>query len=301
MDISICSAIYDKASPYIDEFLAGINDAISTYGNKGKVELLLVNDGFKDYEKLNKMRDIFPVEIINAPQSVSTAKVRNVLLNYAREYGQEAIVFTDCDDILESTALVEHIKILNKYDFSFGDQILIDQAGNLLGNSLYASWAVPKFTSGISDLINGNFIGFSGAAINKSCLNRTVCDVPDDVIATDWWFFSELLIEGKSGAMTEQPVVKYRQYHGNFHGAHPKPNLKSIKKRVRIAKQHYSNLSEIENVKMYLQYIETLEKAIVEDPDAVLALADNESINSEYWYSDVSWIGEQLLSANYNL
>jgi len=292
MGFTFCSVVYESARPFITQFVQGIVQAAK---QEPEVDALIVVDGLANPEKFFlPLEDMMPVTLIEAPGRLNPAGVRRILLEHAMKFGSEFLVFSDCDDILEPEAFHLHGQVLESCDFSYGDQLLMDAEGRLSGGTLYTDWSVPERTRGIGDLTNGNFVGFSGAAIKKSALNKEICDLPIGVLATDWWVFSRLLMQGAKGGQTRAPVVRYRQYGGNLHGALPSFDRDAVLSRCNIALAHFGNLPSTSEVVRRLGAIKSLMVVLDDYFDDLIEAIKDASNHAAYWYEDVVSLALQM-------
>ena len=305
MNISVCSVIYNEAKRYIPEFISGIQTASLKYKNHGRVNVIIFNDDMleEEAEKLTKpLTDTNNVTIVHNRHKSSIADIRKQLLLFAADNAEEIIVFTDCDDVLCENAFILHKQVLDKYDFSYGDQILIDEYGNNLGTTLYADWYVPEKVSSSRELLNGNFIGFSGAAIKRYCLKeRTNCNIPKDIIAVDWWFFTNLLNHGNQGSVTNKPVVFYRQHSNNVHGINHKPDRELIMKYIEITCAHFRNLPGSNDARLRLTCIEKLSQFFCSNPEYIINQLNLLKENKVSMYSDIIFLSMKIFRHNSNL
>lgn len=302
MNITVCSVIYNEAKKYIPEFISGIQSASARYLDYGIVNVIIVNDGMlvDEAEKIIKsLSTTNDVTMIHSTHGKSVADIRKQLLLFAAVNAEEIIVFTDCDDILCENALQLHKQVLDKYDFSYGDQILIDENGNNLGTSLYTGWDVPEKIENSQELLNGNFIGFSGVAINKICLQEhNNCNIPHDIIAVDWWFFSNLLSDGKRGGITKEPVVNYRQHQKNVHGVKHNLNSDLIMKYIDISLAHFRNLPSFPDVALRKKGLERLLQLFHSEPEYIMKKLKELKVKSGYLYSDIIFLSLEISTKN---
>ena len=246
----ICVPIYSKAKPFLHAFLHALT--IATKNFKVKVLFVLDNVDLEHEKQLinNLNKSLF--EIIKIKKFKTISEIRNILLKNAIKINSDTILFTDCDDLLEKKALLYHSSTLNNYDFSFSDQILINNEGELLKKNLFDNWKVPKKINTIDKMLDGNFIGFSASAIRSNCLVSKDILIPKDVLASDWWLFSKLILEGFSGGITSDPVVKYRQHSENLLlFSKNKFNYEKILSLINLIIVHFFHLPRLP-IKRYL-------------------------------------------------
>ena len=288
---SIATVLYEAARPYLKEFFTALN--IASIGKS--VSLVAVIDGLVDpQEALAPLHKDISVCLAEIPSGVSFTGVRRLLLEKVLKTRDGFLIFTDCDDMLEPTALDRHAEALGQADFSFSDQILIDESGKKLGRTLFQNWSVPQRVKELSDLIDGNFVGFSGAALRAESLTGTLCRIPDQVIAVDWWFFSNLLLSGSQGIQTKEPVVRYRQHPGNTVGAEPTPTLEACLRRCAVILAHYASLPDLPLVRERRKGVEQLMKEIESQQDKMTPMIEKACADSTCWYADIRRLVQML-------
>ena len=283
--ITLCTAIYESARPYLEAFTGGISRAAEHH----EVSVLAVSDGLENAEaSLAPLSRAVPLRLIEAPARATPAIVRARLFRAARESGSDVLVFTDADDVLMPDALGLHLSALAEADFSYGDQVLVGPDGEDLGTTLYETWDVPARTSQAGDLLDGNFVGFSAAALRQDTLNAALTAIPDHLIAVDWWFFTRLLIAGHSGARTMRPVVRYRQHAGNIAGPHPDKDPAAVLKRCEAARAHYAAFPDWPEAVRRRAGVERLISEIAAPTERAIALIDRVCEGAQRWYGDIA-------------
>ena len=271
--------------------MAGVRAAASGHD----VSVLIAVDQLSDpRETLGPLCDSLPVTLIDASGCPCPTAVRRTLLTTAKRHDSDILIFTDCDDVLEPGALASHAAALEQADFSYGDQILMDAAGRPSGDTLFGMWNPPRRTAGPDTLHDGNFMGFSAAAIRRSRLSDEAATPPSTVIATDWWVFTRLLIAGRKAARTVLPVVRYRQHTANADGLRPDASIDALRRRASIAVAHFDALPPRPEILQRRAALAGLLGAFETVPDRVESLANDICATHTMWYADVLQIAATL-------
>jgi hypothetical protein len=259
--------------------------------------VLFVVDGVQDgVDSVLPFLDGVSFDAIHAPSGVTHADVRSLLLRHAAALDVDAVAFADCDDEMEKDALKVHAQTLEHADFSYGDQILINQRGNKLGATLFEGWVVPQRAESIESLLNGNFAGFSGSAVRASALSEDVVAVPSAVLAIDWWVFSRLLLAGATGIQTRKPVARYRQHVANIHGgATVSRALVDVRRRAGIALAHFANLPRHREIVRRDSAMRGLVTLLAAAPGPLPSDIENACSRNTCWYADVVSLALQYL------
>ena len=281
--ILVCTVVYEAARPFLADFSRGLIEAAA--GRKD-AEALFLSDGLTAPEvALAAVADAMTARIDTVPEGLSLTAIRRRLIETARRSGAEVLVFADCDDMLTAEALEAHRAALEDADFSYGDQILTDAALRPSGRNLYQDWNVPARVTDPDSLRDGNFVGFSGAAVRRTRLSEIACALPDEVIAADWWVFTRLLMDGRRGARTGAPVPRYRQHAGNIQGATPGAEIEAVLRRCEIVRRHAAALPGFE---ARAAAVERLAQAIENDPEAMRPAILEACATPRPWYADIA-------------
>ena len=281
--ILVCSVVYEAARPFLADFSRGLIEAAA--GRKD-AEALILSDGLTAPEAIfAAVTDAMTARIDQTPGGLSPAAIRRRLIETARRSEAEILVFADCDDMLTADALEAHRAALDDADFSYGDQILTDAALRPSGRNLYRDWDVPARVTDPDSLRDGNFVGFSGAAVRRTRLSEAACALPDEVIAADWWVFTRLLMDGRRGARTETPVTRYRQHAGNIQGATPSAEFEAVLRRCQIVRRHAAALPGFE---ARAAAVERLAQAIESDPEGMRPAILKACAEPRPWYADIA-------------
>ena len=280
----ICVSIYPKAKPFLRDFLTALRDATKKF--KVKILFILDNLDIKHENELTENLNSSFFEIIKIREYKTLSEIRNILFKTAIKENSDSILFTDCDDLLEKNALHHHALTLEKYDFSFSNQILINENGEFLKKTLFDNWAVPKVVNNINQLLNGNFIGFSASAVRSNSFSSKDIVIPKNIIASDWWLFSNLVLQGCIGGITSDPVVRYRQHNENLITTKLKTfNLEKVLNLINSLILHFFYLPELPEIqKRYLALL-NLKKQIIKDPNMIKKDFENIFNIRNMWYS----------------
>ena len=294
-DTAICVPVYQAARRFLPEFNAALIAAALPH--RAAVHLTVDDLAEPDADFAPLAEAGLEVAIQHAPPRSSPAEVREAMLHAAIRSEAEILVFTDFDDLLQPDAVVTHKDALGDAEFSYGDQLLVDVAGRAMGSSLYAAWQVPEAVSDPAVLLDGNFAGFSGAAIRRSFLASAFRSIPASVKATDWYVFNSLLFAGGRGRRCRKPVVRYRQWTGNIHGGHRvSSDLHDFGQRRVIAERHFRALPDVPDVLRRRRAIDRLGQIIADNPPSLQPAIDKACERPAFWYADVVGLALTLLS-----
>lgn len=297
-DVLVCTALYAGALPYVERYAAALRRAAAA--SNANVELLLALDGVdRNLRELEPLDDL-PRQFLVAG-GLDVAGVRSRLLRAAHEGKALLVVFTDADDMLEPTALAQHIAALETADFSYGDQIPIDRGDAVLQESFFAGLSIPRRVHSPMTLLFRNFIGFTGAAVRREKLPEEALQVPAGVQAADWWFFTILLHRGLAGQQTEYPVVRYRLHGANTLGPVPDATLPAFRRRCEIALAHYRALPPSGPVTECIRAVTRLVQSVASDPATWQPKVAGACAVRGVWFDDVWRLAKAFLPANFSV
>lgn len=150
-------------------------------------------------------------------------------------------MFGDSDDTFSSNRIKLSIELLKTFDVVVNDLTLFSTDAILAEN--YISNRLKNYDQIEFDFIkNKNLFGLSNTAIRLDRLAPV--DLPNELIAVDWYLFSILLLQGKKAVFTNNTVTFYRQYEGNLVGL-KQLDSKSFSHGLKVKQLHYTALKAI--------------------------------------------------------
>jgi hypothetical protein len=222
--------------PQNEKFLIFFFDSLSTQTYKN-FDLIIVNDKFKN---LNYYKDLYSnLNIININASDTPAKNREIGINYCIENNYDILIFGDSDDYFKNDRIEKSIKILNQADIVVNDLSLFNE--KTIYNERYFSNRIKNHQIIKFEFIkNKNIFGFSNSAIKL--FNKKKFFIPKNLVAVDWYIFSNLLLKGYKAVFTNETISFYRQYEQNIIGL-KQLDEKSFNKVKNIKIKHFKALS----------------------------------------------------------
>lgn len=231
--IAFLTTIFPLDELYIVEFF----DSLSMQTRKD-FELIVVNDGYKDFNKIKvKYKNL---KIIEIPSMGSIAKNREVLINYVKINGYDIAIFGDIDDVFSSNRIERTVSEL-KYSDIIVNELTSIENGNVISNNIYSSRLCNKQVIDLEFVKEKNIFGLSNTAVNLNALPKELLDFSDDLIAVDWYFYSVLLNYGLKAVFIDDAITYYRQYSGNTVGASYLTKNK-LKKILDVKEIHYKEM-----------------------------------------------------------
>ncbi len=233
-DTAIFSVSYPGVKPYISDFL----HSLSKQTDKDFV-LFLLNDGFSDIEQFLEGID-FHVKVLE--QTDHPAALRKSGIQWVVSEGAESIIFADTDDYFADNRVEISKKLLVDYDVVCNEILLTGQQFSqpvpMLGELFKDEMEITT-----EDIVNGNCLGLSNTSINADKISELMAEIPDDVIAFDWAFFTLCLHAGAKAIFTNNTQTYYRQ-HGDNIASPCSFSKEQILRGVRVKRDHYNFLSK---------------------------------------------------------
>ena len=237
---AVFSVFYPGVERYIPEFL----DSLSKQTSKD-FTFFLLNAGLFDIGRFLERID-FTVRILE--EDGHPAKLRKTGIQWIISEGAKAIIFADADDYFADNRIEISKKMLTGNDMTFNEIILVGegllQPVPMLGKALEDKAEIDK-----NYLISGNCMGLSNSGIKVDKISNLMPEIPDDVIAFDWDFFSFCLHDGAKAIFTKETETYYRQHDNNT--ASPQDfSEEQIMRGVKVKRSHYRLLS-----RFYKEYV----------------------------------------------
>ena len=284
--------------PEIDKYLFAYSNSIQ-FQDTNAFDILILNDRYMGIFPLIDKR----INIINIKSNLTPAEIRMQGIQYALKNKYKYVVFSDADDYFSRNRISLSKEKLLKYDFVYNELDLINESGIIIGKSYYNKLKIKDEYNSYLNIINKNIFGLGNTAVKVNRLKDLF--IPKEIIATDWWIFSILLLERNSGGFIKEAITYYRQHTNNFVGISKKLNKTILHKGIKVKQIHYKNLSIYcedhkmkEATKIYckkLEEINILNKYIQDDSFCKRYI---EVINKNYnkiftgWWSEILPINE---------
>jgi hypothetical protein len=291
---ALCTSVYETGRPFLAYWIrsaiaaAAISDSANSMVKECAVSAIIAVDDLLEPEKaFASLSNAMPVVFAHAPAGTSTAGVRETMLKAVVKSDADIAVFCDMDDRLHRVAIERHADALIDADFSFGDLQPVDANGQETGDTFFANAEIPETVSEAAQLIDRNWLGFSNTAVIRSRLPETALTVPENIIAVDWWFYTQLLKAGLKGARAQGTVADYRFHGNNVLGPKNAADLSEIKHRCDIVRRHYKSLESDSAVTEKLTSVKRLIDRLQKDPHSMATAVVDARSHAKLWHEDV--------------
>lgn len=233
MKTLVITHVYEIALPYLSDMFKSLQSQTDS-----DFDLVVFNYGLT--RSLSEF-GFFGKEVKNE-LGLGIPDARDWAMKYAKDNDYDLAIFIDADDVM-STDRIEKTKVCyqdygDTFGFFYTELYLLHAK-----NEDFFRGSLPRSVDDYSVVERTNCIGLSNFAINVKACERVIerLDVPDYVLAYDWYFSSLLLLNGIRGCLI--PTKTYYRIHDlNLAGNTSEPELEVIKRTVSVKSAHYQAL-----------------------------------------------------------
>lgn len=245
--VAFFTVIYPQNEKFTIDFLTSLNN--QTYS---KFDLIIVNDNTNNLsEKLQKYPNLNPI-IFNL--NGTPTKIRLNGLKKLLKLNHDYIIFGDCDDYFNNNRIKTIIQYLKKgIDLLGHDVTLINAKNTCIQNHFFYPRLKHTQHISIEDIMTHNFLGLTNTAISHTLLKKVILtDV--NVIALDWYLFSQALLHNCKAIFIKDTLTAYRQHENSLVGLN-QINSSLIEKGLKSKYLHYNAMLKLKKRKFKnLQY-----------------------------------------------
>jgi len=228
--------------PMEESFLYDFFDSLKEQTYK-LFDVIVVNDGYQNFKEIKTNYDEY-LNIVELQYSNTPAKNREHGINYCIDANYDILIFGDSDDYFDKKRIEISIELLRKNDIVVNDLSLFDENG--IYENRYISNRIENNSIVDFEFIKDkNIFGLSNTAILLKDFENI--EIPDNLIAVDWYIFSLLLLNNKKAIFTNKTISFYRHHQGNIVGL-KSLDLESLKRGLDVKKRHYEKLNFIKHI-----------------------------------------------------
>lgn len=231
---AVLGVVFKKNEKFIDKYLSSLEK--QSYRD---FDLILINDGF---EGLDRYTSKYELSVRVWEYTNTPAKIRQYAINRIKKERYRYVVFTDSDDFYAQNRIQICVSLLKKHDIVVNDLTTVSQKEKVLSQAYFSKRFRDGAMIGPEDLQCGNMLGFSNTGLRVSCLKERI-SFPKKMISADWFFFANLLNQGRKAIFTNKTISFYRLYGDNVAGLQMRLTEQYIKKVLDIKCLYYKNLS----------------------------------------------------------
>ena len=238
-------------------------------------DLLIINDGVVNLvDYIEKYKEINFLQIFSCNTIVQNRKLG---IDTAINLNYKYLIFGDSDDYFAPNRISISKHYLKNFDIVVNDLSLFNIKHGIYKEKCFSKRLTNNSIISSKYIEDKNIFGLSNSAVKVSEIHKIIfCK---NLIAFDWYLFSQLLYRNKTAVFTNETQTYYRQYENNTVGLGVN-SIESIKNSIQVKKIHYECMSKTDtNLDKFLLQIKFLEKKI-----------DKGDINlDEYKHNDLLW------------
>lgn len=230
---ALVMVVYYKGSErYTPDYFSSIRNQSSD-----EFDLLIINDNVQamKYSNLN----VNTIEI-NISEKMTPSMIRNEGIRYALDNDYCTLVFSDIDDYFSNNRIELSIKGSRIDNFVFNKINTVDQNKKLLQRNINKQTFKKENIYSYKQILDFNLLGLSHTAINLESIREF--SIPDEILATDWWIFTILLLHGYSGVYIPEATTYYRQTDDNLVGMKQTLDANRLLFGIKVKYIHYNCL-----------------------------------------------------------
>ena len=228
-DTAILTVNFPGAEKYHKDYFNSLSEQ-----SDSDFDLILINDNARMPEyPLPNYSDL------SISSKKSFAEIRNIGLKYCLDNGYTNLIFSDIDDELGNDRIEKSKLNLANHPVIFNDLTLINEDSEIIKRSYISGFCSEDFLA-FDDILDRNVMGLTNSGINL--LQVRIPNIPDDIVAIDWFLFSSILLQGIEAKFVRETVTYYRQDENNTVGMTNSINEKKIKFFLFVKKLHYTEL-----------------------------------------------------------
>lgn len=285
-NVAFLSVVYPECIAYLKDFMASISGQ-----SFKKFDTVIFNDGLENFSRF--ARD-FSLNVIEIKISGTPAFIRQEAINYLIGNGYDVIIFGDSDDYFESRRVETILKLLENYDIVVNDYDLVDKNGNCINKNYLSRRICDKCDIKPDSIVESNIFGFTNTALKINGMEmQFFCD---NLIAVDWYFFVNCLLNGYTAVFTNETRTFYRQHEKNLVGA-LNFDQNRIMRAIDAKYYHYMAMSKLDAdyVPFYEKYRRLKNKLEVDCENFIHEYTKMVNSNIEqnsFWWENIKCIEE---------
>ena len=150
--------------------------------------------------------------------------------------GYGKIIFTDCDDTFENNRVEVAISMLDS-EYIVVNDLDITDVNRQVNNPRYFSrrFGANEMIT-LNSLLAGNMLGLSNTAARADVFERCPALISGDSIASDWYLWSSVLMNGHKARFVSHTSSRYRVYDRSTAGLPQLLNEKNVLKGIEVKK-----------------------------------------------------------------
>lgn len=278
------TTVFPGIESYLPDFFRSIH--IQSYQN---FDLLVMNDGLASIKEFLPENFNVHMEMYIPRNANNPAAIREEAIEIARNKAYEVVVFGDADDYFQENRVELCLDYLLQEKIIVNELSLVNQEGLLISENYFSNRLLNKQRIDLGFIENKNIFGLSNSAFKMEILRNYHSDT--NVIAFDWFFFTQLLMNSATDALfTNETISYYRQHEQNIIGIN-EISEKKIKKGILAKKEHYRGLSEkseyFVKYRCEMDFLFNFVDKSIENMAIYMEIVKKNSVKFPLWWEDI--------------
>lgn len=231
-DTLVMVVYYEAAEKYKDDYFASIRDQTSK-----AFDLLIIYDNIYPLNISGLNVEIYKMTISS---KMTPSKIRYEGIKYAFKNGYKNLVFSDIDDYFSNNRIEITINNLERKKLVANRVEPVNYKNETIQISKNSSLIEIENLKSYKQLLDYNTHGMTHTGINIESIESI--DIPEEILATDWWIFTTLMLQGYTGKYVSDATTYYRQSEDNLVGIQKLLDENRLSLGLRVKAVHYKHM-----------------------------------------------------------
>lgn len=223
---------YKAAEKYKADYFKSIVDQTSK-----AFDLLIIYDNIQPLKISGLNVEIFEMIISS---KMTPSKIRFEGIKYAFKNGYKNIVFSDIDDYFSNNRIEVTINNLARKKFVVNRVEAVNHKKEIIQMSDLSLLVKNENLKSYKQLLDYNTHGLTHTGINIESIESIY--IPEEILATDWWIFTTLMLQGYTGKYVSDATTYYRQSEDNLVGIQKPLDENRLFLGLRVKAVHYKHM-----------------------------------------------------------
>jgi glycosyltransferase involved in cell wall biosynthesis len=219
-----------------------------------KFTVFLFNDGCSETE-LSGFRKFGALDIRFVAVSGSIVNIRNQRFQFLKNLNADFHILLDSDDYVSDNYIEQAVALLHNFPIVASDVCFFNGTEQIMG--FWSSRIDHSLRIDAAFISDKNCLGLGNTSIRSEVL-ADVPQIPEGVIAVDWFVFS-VLIQKHSAVISTAHQLWYRTHESNQIGI-GQLTEKKLRTILDVKSRHYKLFNAVEKVRHEIALVEQLEQ-----------------------------------------
>jgi glycosyltransferase involved in cell wall biosynthesis len=272
---AVFSVIHPGAKDYLDDFYLSLENQ-----SEKSFDVVIINDGLPPIQSSQ-------LNLVELPSYGSIAHNRQKAIEYLKPL-YDVVIFADSDDTFSINRVEDALNKLQTHDFVVNDLNIVGQNLEVMIPSYLSDKLQNHSSIELQHLMESNFCGLSNTAVRLEAF--PALDIPNNLVAVDWYIFTQLLFSGKKGVFSADSITNYRQHDNNTVGF-KEITEESLFRELDVKLKHYNALKELDpRFQNLLVKYENLSELYTSNPGVYLEKLKQQELGTHFWWETSTYM-----------